>query len=141
LPLAAAPLVAAEAAGTSIDLRAVVQTVERGVVEHRPGLLLVEGAGGWRVPITPTADMSTLSRELRLPVVVVARAGLGTINHTLLSVEAIERDGLAVAAAILSRRPEDNEAASERNRVEILRRWNGTVVILDGSSSALDPLL
>jgi dethiobiotin synthetase len=85
--------------------------------------------------------MSTLARELRLPVVVVARAGLGTINHTLLSVEAIERDGLAVAAAILSRRPEDNEAASERNRVEILRRWNGTVVILDGSSSALDPLL
>jgi len=141
LPVPAAPLVAAEAAGTVIDLDLVVDVAFRTIEREQPGLALVEGAGGWRVPITPDADTSTLARALRLPLVVVARAGLGTINHTLLTVEAIERDGLPVAAVVFSKRDEDEPRAALRNRDEVLRRWPGTVLILGRDPSAVDSLL
>jgi dethiobiotin synthetase len=140
LPLAAAPLVAAEAAGLSIDVASVVQTVAGAIADSQPDVVLVEGAGGWRVPITSDADMSVLARDLAFPVVVVARAGLGTINHTLLTVEAVQRDGLQVAAVVMSRRPADNPEATERNQQEIQRCWGGSVYIL-GDVAELDPLL
>jgi dethiobiotin synthetase len=85
--------------------------------------------------------MATLARELALPVVVVARSGLGTINHSLLTVEAVQRDGLSVAAVVLSRRPDDDPAFTASNRRELLRRGAGRVLILDAEPSALDPLL
>jgi len=141
LPLAAAPLVAALAAGTDIDLSHLVQTARAALDQHRPDLALVEGAGGWRVPITPTEDMATLARRLALPVLLVARAALGTINHTLLSLEAIERDGLAVAAVVISRRRDDAVDATASNRAEIRRRWPGRVLVLGQDAGALDELL
>jgi dethiobiotin synthetase len=138
LPLPAAPLVAAEAAGTAIDLDQVVRTAREGAAAA--SLTLVEGAGGWRVPITPDTDMSTLANSLGLPVVVVARAGLGTINHTVLTIEAVLRDGLSLAAVVMSHRPDDDPASTERNRLEIHRRWAGTIVVLAKDLAALDPL-
>jgi len=141
LPLAAAPLVAAEAAGIVIDLEQVVREAREGAASSRASLTLVEGAGGWRVPITPDTDMASLASALGLPVVVVARAGLGTINHTVLTVEAILRDGLAVAAVVMSLRPEDDPEACARNRLEILRRWPGMVMVLSSDQAVLDPLL
>jgi len=140
-PLPAAPLVAAEAAQTTIDLARVIQTAHAGVATHQAAVTLVEGAGGWRVPIGPDADMSTLACNLALPVLVVARAGLGTINHTLLTIETIQRDGLAVAGVVLSRRATDDLEASQSNRVQITRRWPGLVLILDAESAILDCLL
>lgn len=138
-PLPAAPLVAAEAAGSTIDLDLIERTFRQGV--SLSTWSLVEGAGGWRVPITATADMSTLAQRLRLPVVVVARAGLGTINHSLLSLEAIERDGLRVAGLVLSQRESDDPAMTLSNRAQIQRRWSGPVFILSLDPSVLDPLV
>lgn len=140
-PLAAAPLVAALASSSTIDLNFVVETFGAGVAQLEEGLVLVEGAGGWRVPITETEDMSNLARHLQLPVVLVARASLGTINHTLLSIEAIERDGCSVAAVVLSQHPRDDEPATASNRAEILRRWSGSVLILRSDEAVLDPLI
>jgi dethiobiotin synthetase len=140
LALPAAPLVAADAAGVAIDLSLVTETARGAATRTGDTLALVEGAGGWRVPISLTEDMSTLARLLGLPIVVVARAGLGTINHTLLTVEAIARDGLEIAAVVLSQRPEDELEATSRNRLEILRRWDGQVLVL-GNESVLDPLI
>lgn len=140
-PLPAAPLVAAEAAQTTIDLARVVDTARRGVAENQATLTLVEGAGGWRVPITLEADMSTLARALALPVLIVARAGLGTINHTLLTIEAVQRDGLPLAGVVLSQRADDDTVAVRSNRMEILRRWSGLVLILSTEPSILDGLL
>jgi dethiobiotin synthetase len=139
--LPAAPLVAAAAERATIDLALVVRTARSGAMQAPATLTLVEGAGGWRVPITPDADMSTLARVLGLPVVVVARAGLGTINHTLLTVEAIQRDALAIAAVILSRRADDDPHAAESNRAEIRRRWPGAVLVLGSEPADLDDLL
>jgi dethiobiotin synthetase len=139
--LPAAPLVAAEAEHALIDLERIVQTTREGGATGGASVVLVEGAGGWRVPITRDADMSTLARLLSFPVILVARAGLGTINHTLLTIEAVERDGCSVAAVVLSRRPEDDLDFAESNRREILRRWSGVVVMLGTDTSVLDRLL
>ena len=127
-----APRVAAQAEGVAIDLDLVVRTAAADV-----DLTIVEGAGGWRVPITDDADMATLARRLGAPVVLVGRAGLGTINHSLLSIEAIERDECRLAAVVLSCRPEDDAEFAAENAAEIRRRWAGRVLL----SSQLDSLL
>jgi dethiobiotin synthetase len=58
---------------------------------------VIEGAGGWRVPLNARETMADLARELQLPVVLVVGVRLGCINHALLTVEAIKRDGLPLA--------------------------------------------
>lgn len=58
---------------------------------------LVEGAGGWRVPLNPRETMADLARQLHLPVILVVGIRLGCINHALLTVEAIRNDGLPLA--------------------------------------------
>ena len=137
--LPAAPLVAAEAAGATIDLELVERTVREAA--RQATWTLVEGAGGWRVPITPTADMATLAQRLGLPVLIVARAGLGTINHSLLTLEAVERDGLQIVGLVLSQRDADDPRMALRNRAEIQRRWPGPIFILSNDPTVLDPLL
>lgn len=139
--LPAAPLVAADAAHTLIDLELVAEATRAGALQGEASLTIVEGAGGWRVPITASADMSTLARDLGFPVVIVARAGLGTINHTLLTIEAVERDGLPLAGVVLSRRPDDDLASSESNLREIVRRWPGRALILGPEPAVLDGLV
>lgn len=140
-PLPAAPLVAAEQARGAVDLALVERTARDGAAQRGVSCTLVEGAGGWRVPITQDADMAVLARCLGLPVLVVARAGLGTINHSLLTLEAVERDGLPVAGLVLSQRPDDDPVAARSNRDQIQRRWAGRIVILAVDSSVLDSLL
>lgn len=115
-----APLAAARAIGASIDLDKVESTFAIGAT--RADFVLVEGAGGWRVPISETEDMSSLAKRIGLPVIVVAGAGLGTINHSLLTIEAIEHDGCSIARVVLSCRPEDDVAFARENAAEIRRR-------------------
>ena len=140
-PLPAAPLVAAQQADSAIDLDLVERTAREGAARSGATWVLVEGAGGWRVPITADADMAALARRLQLPVLAVARAGLGTINHSLLTLEAIERDGLPVAALVLSRHETDDPAAAESNLAQIQRRWAGRILILSSDPLVLDRLL
>jgi dethiobiotin synthetase len=133
-----APLVAAEAEARHIDMERIV-TVANSVTDA--GLLLVEGAGGWRVPITLDEDMSRLAQRLRVDVVIVGRAGLGTINHTLLTIEAVERDGLTIAAVVLSRRPDEDASTARSNCEQVARRWKGHCIVFDLDSTQFDPLL
>jgi dethiobiotin synthetase len=133
-----APYVAARAEGVRIEVQRIVD-VANSVLDCE--VRIVEGAGGWRVPITETEDMSHLARALEAEVVVVARAGLGTINHSLLTVEAVEQDGCRLAAVVLSRRPEDDREFAASNAEQIRRRWPGTVIVFDTDSTVLDPLL
>lgn len=68
----------------------------RGVL-NSADITLVEGAGGWRVPLNPAETLADLARALQLPVILVVGIRLGCINHALLTVEAIARDGLPLA--------------------------------------------
>ena len=135
LPLPAAPLVAADAANIRIDLDLIGEVFRSGCLDAT--FVIVEGAGGWRVPITATADMSTLAKQLELPILLVARATLGTINHTLLSAEAIVRDGSTLAGVILSQRPTDDLTLIKSN-LHQLSRHLPTVVVLDDDPTVLD---
>lgn len=133
-----APWVAAQIDGIRIDMDQIVAT-SRSVPDA--DLVVVEGAGGWRVPITETEDMSHLARRLGGEVVIAARAGLGTINHSVLTIEAVERDGLAIAALVLSRRPDEDLELASSNVEQIRRYWKGNVLVLGTDAAALDPLI
>jgi dethiobiotin synthetase len=133
-----APLVAARAERVEIDLRRIDEVLGQG--SGQADVTLVEGAGGWRVPITDKVDMGALAKRINLPVVIVARATLGTINHSLLTIEAVEREGCKVAALVLSRRPEDSRDFALSNCEQISASWHGRVLVYEGSDAMLRPL-
>ena len=93
-----------------------------------PGTVtVVEGVGGLLVPLGPDGDVRALARELGLPLVIVARAGLGTINHTLLTVEAARAAGLQVAGAVLTPWPV-RPGALERSNLQTIARLGAVEV-------------
>lgn len=94
LPLPVAPHIAAERARISIDLPLIQQAYAKLAVQAE--VVLVEGAGGWLVPLSDSLDMSDLARCLDLPVILVVGMRLGCINHALLSVRAIQSSGLVL---------------------------------------------
>jgi dethiobiotin synthetase len=116
--LPAAPEVAAEREGVAID----VGRVEKAYVEATSDadLVLVEGAGGLRVPLRSDFDMADLALRLDLPLLVVCRARLGTLNHTLLTLEAAERRGLRVAGVVVSHTEPDLSPADRSNLDRLL---------------------
>jgi dethiobiotin synthetase len=80
-----------------------------------------EGVGGLLVPITPGYLVRDLAVDLALPVVVAARPGLGTINHTLLTVEAARAGGLEVAGVVMTPWPEEPSPMERSNRATVER--------------------
>jgi len=127
LSLPAAPSVAGEAEGRAIDLAAIEAAFAR--VGARHGWVLVEGAGGLLAPIARGFDMAELAARLGLPLLVVARARLGTINHTRLTLEAARARGLRVAGVAVSHADASFPAADARNldalRAELGELWLG----------------
>lgn len=93
---AVAPHIAAAQAGRRLSLPQLVGFC-RGTLMRRADMTLIEGAGGWRLPLGPQRFLSELPRELGLPVVLVVGMRLGCLNHALLTAEAIARDGLRLA--------------------------------------------
>lgn len=89
---AIAPHLAAEECGRPIDLDAIATAYRR--LAAGAGWMVVEGAGGWRVPLDATRTMADLARALALPAVLVVGMRLGCISHALLSAEAIAADGV-----------------------------------------------
>lgn len=104
------PHLAAALAGTRIA----VTDLEAIAGRHTDGSWIVEGAGGVLVPLNETALMVDLMRALALPVVIVGQSGLGTINHTLLTVEGLRQRGVATAGVVMvGDKNSDNRAAIE----------------------------
>ena len=93
-------------------------------------ILVVEAVGGLLVPLGPDGDVRDLAVALGLPVVIVARPGLGTINHTLLTLEAARRVALSVAGVVLTPWPETPDAMLRSNRETIARLGDTEVATL-----------
>lgn len=93
---AIAPHLAAREAGVLLDVAALCGPVQH-ILDKGADFTLVEGAGGWRVPLAGQANLSDLVISLRLPVILVVGVRLGCINQAVLSAEAIVRDGLELA--------------------------------------------
>lgn len=95
-----APYEAARIERKSISLKAVAKTFQ--ALSRKHSFMVVEGVGGVRVPITKNEDVTHLIRLLKLPVLVVASAGLGTINHTLLTLEALKKEKIKALGIVLN---------------------------------------
>jgi dethiobiotin synthetase len=142
--LAAAPDVAASAEGLRVDLDAVRQAWGRLSARH--DLMVVEGAGGLLVPLDAGTRMADLAAELGLPLLVVARGSLGTVNHTLLTLEAAASRHLHVLGVVISHAGGELSAADAAN-LETLRRDLGGLLLAEippladpiAARDALDP--
>jgi dethiobiotin synthetase len=123
-----APLVAARLEGRTLELEEVAARVRSLAERHE--IVLVEGAGGLLVPVGPDWTIADLAAALGLPLLVVARPGLGTVNHTLLTIEVARHEGLEVAAVVLN--GDDRIADANARLIEELarvlvvrKRWGG----------------
>jgi dethiobiotin synthase len=120
LPRPLAPYLSAELSGTHITIADLIRRVDREAEETR---WIVEGAGGVLVPINESESMLDLIVTLGMPAVVVARSTLGTINHTLLTLQALRHRNVEIAGVVMV--GHKNEA----NR-EAIRRF-GAVTVVD----------
>ena len=112
-----APHIAAELVADSITLPTIVDAFDRLCANH--GAIVVEGAGGWKVPISEEHDMQSLAIALNLPVIVVVGIRLGCINHGLLTLESVAQSKVPVAGWIANHMDESGNVA-EKN-IEALR--------------------
>ncbi|MBI5687518.1 MAG: dethiobiotin synthase [Verrucomicrobia bacterium] len=109
-----APMVAARLEGRRVPLRVKLP------MKHFE-LLLVEGIGGWLVPLTERVTVADWVARRGWPIIIVARAGLGTLNHTLLTVEAARQRGVQIAAVVLNDVDKAGAAAARRNAAVLWR--------------------
>ena len=110
----AAPYTAAMIENRTVDLDLIRDSFSRARAAHES--VIVEGAGGWLVPIAHDYFMSDLAAEFGLPVAVVVANRLGAINHALLTVRAIQQAGLSCAGIILNRVSAEDDIATTTNR-------------------------
>jgi dethiobiotin synthetase len=120
--LPAAPSVAARAEGREVRIGAIVAAFRRLIARYE--LVVVEGAGGLLVPLDATHTMADLAATLELPLLVVARGALGTINHTRLTLEAAEARGVPVLGVVVSHAGGVLSDADAENLAD-LRDWLG----------------
>jgi dethiobiotin synthetase len=121
-----APTAAARAAAVALDLGRVAEAFE--VLRRRHQVMVVEGIGGLLVPIGGGFFVADLAARMALPLIVVARPGLGTINHTLLTLDVARRRGLAVAAVVINGYRADEAGLAERTNPEEIERAGGVPV-------------
>lgn len=112
LPAPIAPHIAAAQQGISLSAERVAAFC-RGSMLYRPDFLLVEGAGGWRLPLNPRESYAAVPQLLQMPVILVVALKLGCINHALLSAEAIQRDGLPLAGWVANQVDPTMQAVTE----------------------------
>jgi dethiobiotin synthetase len=124
--LPAAPTVAAADEGLAVEMEAIRDAFAR--LRQRHEWLVAEGAGGLLVPAARDLSMADLCRELDLPLLIVGRAALGTINHTLLTLEAAEARRLPVAGVVISH-CDGRLSEADRSNLEALRAALGDALV------------
>jgi len=110
----AAPLVAARLENRELDLPALEKWFERHRSRRRS--LLIEGAGGWLVPLTPKSTVADLAALFGLPVLLVVANRLGCLNHTLLTIESIRAHGHHCRGIVFNSMPGNPSVATETNK-------------------------
>lgn len=126
---AIAPHVAAQQAGRQLSASRLVGLC-RGVMMSPADLMLIEGAGGWRVPLNDRETYARVAAELNVPVILVVPLQLGCINHALLSAEAIRSDGLELAAWVANR-PQPEAMSCEQETYDYLLQHLGAPCLGD----------
>jgi dethiobiotin synthetase len=114
LKTAVAPYVAGLLENRTVDPAELIAGFHQLAAKHQ--IVLVEGAGGWEVPIAADYLISDLAAALKLPVIVVAGNRLGALNHTILTVRAIQAKGLLCAGIIMNQLEDEMDTAMITNK-------------------------
>jgi dethiobiotin synthetase len=123
----AAPIVSAGCDGPAIDFDRIAAAY-RDICQNSD-VVIVEGIGGVRVPLTPEFDLLDLAVEFALPVVIVARPNLGTINHTLMTIDCVRAAELKIAGVVINGYNATESAVAEETAPEVITKC-GVVDIL-----------
>ncbi|NLV12503.1 dethiobiotin synthase [Haloarcula argentinensis] len=139
-----APEVAAREADDDVTLS--YESIRDGVADVVAGseAAVVEGIGGLRVPLADDREVIDLVADVGLPALVVARSGLGTLNHTALTIQALRRSGVSVVGVVLNEY--EGETTAERANPDVIERMTGCSVWpmppidMESSDSVIDGL-
>ena len=122
-----APAVAAQRANEPVDWPRIDRSLQQMCAGS--GVMIVEGVGGVAVPLGEQTTLLHMAHWLRLPAIIVARAGLGTINHTLLTIGALRSAGVEVAGVVINRYPAENAGLAEETNADAIEKWGGVPVL------------
>ena len=124
-----APIEAARLEGRTFNPAVVMQAFHHLRSTHRS--LLVEGVGGWLVPLSSTYDAADLAKEMNRPVLLVVRNKLGTLNHALLTLESIKARGLTCAGIVLNNHPSDVADPAREGNGRLLAELSGVPILFE----------
>lgn len=127
-----APVEAARLEGRIFDPSEILSVFRRLKDTHRS--LLVEGVGGWLVPLAPCYTTADLAKAMGLPVLLVVRNRLGTLNHTLLTLESIRNHGLNCGGIVLNNHPADDGDASRESNRRLLPTLSNVPILFEVAS-------
>lgn len=122
-----APGVAARRAGQPIDWDAVSRAIRW--MSQDSDCMIIEGAGGLLVPLDEQHTILDLILALDIPVLIVARPFLGTINHTLLTIAALRQAGIEIAGVVINRYPAENAGIAEETSAQQIEKFGHVPVL------------
>lgn len=122
-----APAVAARREGRPMDWEAIQRALNE--IAAQSDVMIVEGVGGVMVPMDEKFMVRDMIRWLGLPAVVVARPGIGTINHTVLTASALREAKIRLAGVVINRYPADNASVAEETNLREIEKWSGTPLL------------
>lgn len=131
-----APIEAARLEGRPFDSAGILAVFRRIRSTHRS--LLVEGIGGWLVPLAPGYSSADLAAEMGLPVLLVVRNRLGALNHALLTLESIHSHGLTCGGIVLNNHPADEGDASREGNRRLLPTLTDVPILFEISPGQTD---
>ncbi|MFZ2658635.1 MAG: dethiobiotin synthase [Victivallales bacterium] len=126
--LPASPALAASHEKRTMEIKKICNAYDTAISTEGLDLLLVEGAGGLMVPITDKHMMIDIPAMLDIPAILVADAGLGTVNHTLLSIEAMKNRKIKIAGVIISNMPSPS-GIIEKDNIKAIEKYSGVPVL------------
>jgi dethiobiotin synthetase len=122
-----APMVAAQQEGRTIEIGKIREAFR--VLTKKHEFLIIEGAGGIMVPLTSRTSYLDLAVEMRLPVLIIARPDLGTINHTLLTITALRAKKVNIAGIVFNHSRDGRQGPAERTNPAVIERLSGVPVL------------
>ena len=123
----AAPIVSAETDDCPIDFEQILSAYK--YICENCDVVIVEGIGGVRVPLTAETDILDLAAEFALPMVIVARPNLGTINHTLMTIDSIRSRGLGLAGVIINSYNVLDATVAETTAADVIAQCGDTDIL------------
>ena len=127
LKIPASPYQASQIAGTSIQPSTILKQFK--VLQSRHNMMLVEGVGGLLVPITARYNVADLAREIGLPLIIVSRFKVGTLNHTLLTLNAARQHGLKIKGIILNKQKNTDLDNIEEQQGKLIEELSDTPIL------------